>query len=322
MAEHKRITLHPLDKAGDIDTSVNLYPKTLVNAIVNNEGEEVEVALKEDLDKLDEKFKPYPITLETKSSEVYDKQILKLVLGTEAEYYYKIYSYEEDGWKTAYFTLAYVSDDGILNGSIDSILAHYDSENDDTIEFYSYGFHEIIEELIEGKEGFLYVNGGELEFEENLWDEYLLDNKTEYRDYFNKVVGFDTQGFVVPVSPGTKLYRHHFDIILKHEDLVSIPSGMQVHINVNALSTDSNTWTKLGELDGGGFIVSAFGTISYPQVVTTHVFELKIYYKSLETLLLNVNDLTNNSVSAVAVTTVFGGTTPSNYDILDSVTPL
>lgn len=47
--EKKRVTLHPLTENGEIDTSVNLYPKTLLDGIVNRDGEEVEVALKEDL---------------------------------------------------------------------------------------------------------------------------------------------------------------------------------------------------------------------------------------------------------------------------------
>lgn len=49
MAEHKRITLHPVKDDGTIDTDVNLYPKTFLDGIVNREGEEVEVALKEEI---------------------------------------------------------------------------------------------------------------------------------------------------------------------------------------------------------------------------------------------------------------------------------
>lgn len=47
--EIKRVTLHPLDAEGNPDTEVNLYPKTLLDGIVNREGNEVDVALKEDL---------------------------------------------------------------------------------------------------------------------------------------------------------------------------------------------------------------------------------------------------------------------------------
>lgn len=49
MAEMKRITLHPLKPNGSIDESVNLYPKTLVNGVVDQNGEAVEIALKEDV---------------------------------------------------------------------------------------------------------------------------------------------------------------------------------------------------------------------------------------------------------------------------------
>lgn len=47
--EKKRVTLHPLKEDGSIDTSINLYPKTFLDGIVNREGDEVEVALKEEI---------------------------------------------------------------------------------------------------------------------------------------------------------------------------------------------------------------------------------------------------------------------------------
>ena len=124
----------------------------------------------------------------------------------------------------------------------------------------------------------------------------------------------------------TCLYRHHFDIPLNNTDLAIIPAGYAVNINVNALSTSGTAWETLSELDGGGFIVSAFGTmclISDPtQIDTTRVFELKIYYNALGTLLLNIHDLTDNSVTAVAITSVSSGQTPSTYEIDDSVAKL
>ena len=43
MPQNKRVTLHPLLPDGTPDQSVNLYPKTLVNGIVDSEGNEVEV---------------------------------------------------------------------------------------------------------------------------------------------------------------------------------------------------------------------------------------------------------------------------------------
>lgn len=41
MAEIKRVTLHPLNPDGTIDTNTNLYPKILATGIVNEEGEAV-----------------------------------------------------------------------------------------------------------------------------------------------------------------------------------------------------------------------------------------------------------------------------------------
>ena len=49
MPEIKRITLHPLKIDGTIDTNVNLYPKTLIDGVVDREGKPVEVALKSDV---------------------------------------------------------------------------------------------------------------------------------------------------------------------------------------------------------------------------------------------------------------------------------
>lgn len=49
MAEIKRITLHPLFEDGRIDTDVNLYPKTLLDGIVDRSGNPVEIATKEEV---------------------------------------------------------------------------------------------------------------------------------------------------------------------------------------------------------------------------------------------------------------------------------
>ena len=134
--------------------------------------------------------------------------------------------------------------------------------------------------------------------------------------------GIDDEVKLATLDDITIFYRHHFDIILLHQDLpLIIPEGYQVHINVNALSTSGEPWQTLSELDGGGFIIAAFGTIAYPQILYTHVFELKIFYKSLETLLLNIHDLTDNSVKAVALTSVYDGI-PSQFQLEDSVTKL
>ena len=55
MAEVKRVTLHPVLEDGSIDTNVNLYPKTLLDGIVNRQGEPVDVALKSDISNLEDR---------------------------------------------------------------------------------------------------------------------------------------------------------------------------------------------------------------------------------------------------------------------------
>ena len=47
--ERKRVTLHPLKPNGLVDETVNLYPKTFLDGIVDRDGNEVEVATKEDV---------------------------------------------------------------------------------------------------------------------------------------------------------------------------------------------------------------------------------------------------------------------------------
>jgi hypothetical protein len=54
--DRKRVTLHPLKEDGTIDESTNLYPKTFLDGIVDREGNEVEVALAEDVTTLEEEM--------------------------------------------------------------------------------------------------------------------------------------------------------------------------------------------------------------------------------------------------------------------------
>ena len=49
MAEIKRVTLHPLKTDGTVDTDINLYPKTLIDGVVDRQGNPVEVALKSEI---------------------------------------------------------------------------------------------------------------------------------------------------------------------------------------------------------------------------------------------------------------------------------
>ena len=47
--QRKRVTLHPVKEDGSLDMSINLYPKTFIDGIVDRQGEQVEVATKEEL---------------------------------------------------------------------------------------------------------------------------------------------------------------------------------------------------------------------------------------------------------------------------------
>ena len=118
---------------------------------------------------------------------------------------------------------------------------------------------------------------------------------------------------------GSKLYKHHFDVVLTHADLALIPENSDVHIQVNALSTSSTPWTTLSQLDGGGFIVSAFGNVPNNYY---YVFELKLFYAAAHALMVNFNNLISNTVTPYALTSCGGGYVPDTWPIQDSVTPL
>ena len=48
--ERKRVTLHPVKEDGTMDLEINLYPKTLVNGIVDSDGNEVDITTQAELD--------------------------------------------------------------------------------------------------------------------------------------------------------------------------------------------------------------------------------------------------------------------------------
>lgn len=78
MATLKRITLHPLDTDGNIDEDINLYPKTLVTGIVDEEGEELDIATQ---DELDEAIESVGSSISALSDELDNKQDI-LVAGS------------------------------------------------------------------------------------------------------------------------------------------------------------------------------------------------------------------------------------------------
>lgn len=260
--ERKRITLHPVLDDGTVDTNVNLYPKTFLDGIVDREGNEVEVALKEEL----------PTNYVTTDTE-------QTISG------HKLFSSSLIAGANSFSNCAMIS--GGENPHVTLMK--------DTMNYMHYGL-----DRISGC-----INGAGLNCSLN----------------FPTKSGTIALTSDVEANKGTKLYKHHFDVVLTNADLPSIPQGTNVSINVNALSTSGTSWQTLSELDGGGFIVSAFGTIPNN---FSYIFELKLFYASLGngTLLLNIHDLTTNTVKAVAITTVGGGQSPNTFALQDSTTPL
>ena len=56
MPEIKRVTLHPLNEDGTIDRKINIYPKTLVDGVVDREGNEVDIATQKELNDVADSF--------------------------------------------------------------------------------------------------------------------------------------------------------------------------------------------------------------------------------------------------------------------------
>lgn len=94
------------------------------------------------------------------------------------------------------------------------------------------------------------------------------------------LIGLGSVGFLVslfrnkenslPISSGgsssstaTKLYTHHFDVLC--EGLFgydSLDSELVVVFNFNCISDNATPYETLGDLEGDGYIVSAFGIVT------------------------------------------------------------
>lgn len=137
------------------------------------------------------------------------------------------------------------------------------------------------------------------------------------KEFTQRSSGSSSSAAVTSSSTATKLYTHHFDVNLTHDDLEAIPELYRVDLNFNVISSSQTPYTKLSDLDGDGYIISAFGLLHDGDTpITTQVFEAKLFYKSLQNgaLLLHIHNLQNNEVSCVIVTGL------NNFELHDSVT--
>ena len=217
--------------------------------------------------------------------------------------------YDEDEDETYFFFPEYVLPESI---------SFEDEENVVNLLYFNY-----VDEIIVDSDNTTY---GNLSFDENHQAVIVLSGDRTECSFVNVVYSKVDGTNYIPVDysrlvrdTGTKMYKHHFDLVVTSQDLALLPSGASFSINVNALSTSGTPWATLSELDGGGFIEMAFGNIPNNY---SYVFELKLFYSALNTLLLNVHDLTDGSVKCAAITTVGGGQTPNTFALEDSVTPL
>lgn len=108
------------------------------------------------------------------------------------------------------------------------------------------------------------------------------------------------------------VYSHHFNININAE---VVGGTGTIVIPVNAISNNPTPYETLNDLDGDGYIVSAFGMIELPTPLTAFVFELKLFYKALSngTCLIEAYDLTSNNVRCYTITNM------GSYALEDSV---
>lgn len=114
------------------------------------------------------------------------------------------------------------------------------------------------------------------------------------------------------------VYVHHFDVNLNHDDVAAIPSGYRLDLNFNVISNNDEQYAKLSDMDGDGYIISAFGLLhdmatEIPS--TAYVVEGKLFYSALNggTLLLEFNNITAGTVGCAVATGL------NNYELQDSV---
>ena len=100
------------------------------------------------------------------------------------------------------------------------------------------------------------------------------------------------------------VYKHHFDLVL-----TSAQTGLpnDTTLRFNCVSTTKTPYAKFGDLDGDGFIMSAFG-----EQAQTVIFDARLLYQG--NLLVYVSNLTDNSVKAYIIPNM------ADVVIFDSVT--
>ena len=112
----------------------------------------------------------------------------------------------------------------------------------------------------------------------------------------------------------TQVYTHHFDVSLS-TDITGFPSG--VSINFNVISNNPTPYQTLSDMDGDGYIISAFCPLEYNGNIIA-VVEGKLFYSALNngSLLVQLNRLGDNTVENYVFSNL------NDFVVLDSVTAI
>ena len=119
----------------------------------------------------------------------------------------------------------------------------------------------------------------------------------------------------------TQLYTHHFDVVLTLEqafgDLSSTVAAYgganDLDINFNILSNNSVAYEKLSDMDGDGYIASAFGVYTIGGS-PAFVFNAQLVYDG--NIVLYVTNMSDGSVTTRVVLSM------ANYPVEDSVSAI
>lgn len=119
----------------------------------------------------------------------------------------------------------------------------------------------------------------------------------------------------------SQLYTHHFDVVLTLEQafgdlsstIAAYGGASYVNINFNFMSNNSVAYEELSDMEGDGYIASAFGVYTVGGS-PAFVFNAQLVYDG--NIVLYVTNMSDGSVTTLVVPNM------SNYGLEDSVSAI
>lgn len=103
----------------------------------------------------------------------------------------------------------------------------------------------------------------------------------------------------------SKVYTHHFDVNIDISSVVGV-ADTYIPINFNVISSTATPYSKLSDMDGDGYIISAFGVYEYGGQPVA-VFDARLVNDG--NILIYVTSTSDGSVQTLIVPNM------GNYDI-------